>query len=159
MEARSSDRRGHVEGDAVGPLKKKSRSGASGWQAFNRKRKEAAEIRHFMKEKLQSTKPKTRLSQKQKPEMPGRFVQTNVKRIDRSPPRMRDNTAQTDCEVYTWYWEWKCPNEAPSQIDSNNDNDPNSGDISGISDIPAYEENGGESEADVAEDILVEADL
>ena len=75
--------------------------------------------------------------------MPGRFVQTKVKRIDVSPPRMRDNTAQTDCEVYTWVWEWKCQNEAQPQIDS-------------INDIPAYEENGVESEADVAEDILVE---
>ena len=152
MKARRSDQRGNVEGDPVDPPPKKSRSGASGWKAFNQKRKHTAEIHRFVKEKFQSTKPKTRLSQKQKPEIPGRFAQTNVKRIDESPPRMRDNTAQTDCEVYTWVWEWKCQSEPQSQTDSNND--PNSDDIN---DIPSYEENGGESEADVAEDILVEA--
>ena len=78
-----------------------------------------SELRFVMKEKLQSTKPKTRLSQKQKPEIPGidipgiykcNFLAQDSKRLmdgDMLFARMRDNTAQTDCEVYTWVWEGK----------------------------------------------------
>ena len=53
-----------------------------------------------MKEKLQSTKPKTRLSQKQKPEMPGRFVQTKVKRIDVSTADERQHSTDRLRSLY-----------------------------------------------------------
>lgn len=63
-----------------------------------------SELRFVMKEKLQSTKPKTRLSQKQKPEIPGidipgiykcNFLAQDSKRLmdgDMLFARMRDNT-------------------------------------------------------------------